>query len=61
MEELRQLLINECEAMYFAGGIGTTIIDISRIENAETIEELEEIANEMGYKIDNDIVKRIKK
>lgn len=60
MEELRQLLINECEAMYFAGGIGSAIIDISRIENAD-YEELEEIANEMGYKIDNDIVKRIKK
>ena len=60
MEELRQLLINECEAMYFAGGIGSAIIDISRIENAD-YEELEEIANEMGYKIDNDIVNRIKK
>ena len=57
MEELRQLLINECEAMYFAGGIGTAIIDISRVENAKTIEELEEIAKELGIDIDDPKIK----
>lgn len=55
-EELREFLINECEAMYFAGGIGSAIIDITRIENAND-EELEEIAEELGINIDKKIRK----
>ena len=55
-EELRQFLINECEAMYFAGGIGSAIIDISRIEEADN-EELEEIAKELGIDIEDPKIK----
>ncbi len=51
-EKLREAIINELEAMYFAGGIGSALIDISRVENADD-EELEEIANELGINIDN--------
>ena len=50
MEELRQFLIDKCEEMYFAGGIGYAILDIPKIERASN-EELIEIANELKIDI----------
>ena len=34
-EELRQFLIDRCEEMFYAGGIGYALIDKTRIENAD--------------------------
>ncbi len=55
-EKLRELLLEKCEEMYFAGGIGSAVIDATNIEKASP-SELEEYAIQMGI-TEEDIKKK---
>ena len=52
IDKLREDLLDEYNAAYFAGGFGAAIFDITRIENASP-EELIQIARENHIDLSN--------